>query len=231
MLVISIPFYVEKNYFFSRVRKVGIWGSCTYILPVFRAFLHLFDGGRMSVDVGQKQTFPKSEIFCVFPFLHCRLFVVTVGDGHFHTFYIEKIFTFFLAYVKYTYECHRLSLPSFSGFFALFLWRSVTVDQIITTCHPYAGSELKIGSIILSLLAILALAIRVVKHRSGLCRLGRTPCRLWSRLFAALQENPRIFVHRGTPLLWNGLNGIRWLFAAALRVAAFGGSGRFFILV
>lgn len=75
----------------------------------------------MSVDVGQKQTFPKSEIFCVFPFLHCRLFVVTVGDGHFHTFYIEKIFTFFLAYVKYTYECHRLSLPSFSGFFALFL--------------------------------------------------------------------------------------------------------------
>ena len=161
-------------------------------------------------------------------FLH---FFVTVGDGHFHTFYIEKIFTFFLAYVKYTYECHRLSLPSFSGFFALFLWRSVTVDQIITTCHPYAGSELKIGSIILSLLAILALAIRVVKHRSGLCRLGRTPCRLWSRLFAALQENPRIFVHRGTPLLWNGLNGIRWLFAAALRVAAFGGSGRFFILV
>ena len=128
MLVISIPFYVEKNYFFSRVRKVGIWGSCTYILPVFRAFLHFFDVGRMSVDVGQKQTFPKNlKIFCVFPFLHCRLFVVTVGDGHFHTFYIEKIFTFFLAYVKYTYECHRLSLPSFSGFFALFLWQSVTV--------------------------------------------------------------------------------------------------------
>lgn len=49
----------------------------------------------MSVDVGQKQTFPKSEIFCVFPFLHCRLFVVTVGVGHFHTFYIEKIFYFF----------------------------------------------------------------------------------------------------------------------------------------
>ena len=27
-----------------------------------------------------------------------------------------------------------------------------------------------------------------------------------SRLFAALQENPRIFVHRGTPLLWNGIS-------------------------
>ena len=76
----------------------------------------------MEVDVGHLQTFPKKrKFFCVFPFLHCRLFVVTVGDGHFHTFYIEKIFTFFLACVKTVYECHRLSLPSFSGFFALFL--------------------------------------------------------------------------------------------------------------
>lgn len=93
----------------------------------------------MSVDVGQKQTFPKSEIFCVFPFLHCRLFVVTVGDGHFHTFYIEKIFTFFLAYVKYTYECHRLSLPSFSGFFALFGGSLVEVGGVI--CKPFPKSE------------------------------------------------------------------------------------------
>ena len=82
-------------------------------------------------NVGQCRSFAnlsqKAKIFCVFPFLHCRLFMVTVGDGHFHTFYIEKIFTFFLACVKYTYECHRLSLPSFSGFFALFCdgrWRS-----------------------------------------------------------------------------------------------------------
>ena len=50
----------------------------------------------MSVDVGRLQTFPKKrKFFCVFPFLHCRLFVVTVGDGHFHTFYIEKNFYFF----------------------------------------------------------------------------------------------------------------------------------------
>lgn len=79
-------------------------------------------------DVGRLQTFPKKrKFFCVFHFLNCLLFVVTVGDGHLHTFYIEKIFTFFLACVKYTYECHRPSLPSFSGFFALFCDSRVAV--------------------------------------------------------------------------------------------------------
>lgn len=45
---------------------------------------------------------------------------VQVGEGHFHTFYIEKNFTFFLTCVKYVYEVHRPAPPSFSGFFALF---------------------------------------------------------------------------------------------------------------
>ena len=76
----------------------------------------------MQVDVGRLQTFPKkAKIFLRSIFCTAVFSLVTVGDGHFHTFYIEKNFTFFLACVKYTYECHRLSLPSFSGFFALFL--------------------------------------------------------------------------------------------------------------
>ena len=77
---------------------------------------------RSFANLSQKQKFFACSIFCTAVFS-----LVTVGDGHFHTFYIEKNFTFFLACVKTVYECHRLSLPSFSGFFALFLWRSVTV--------------------------------------------------------------------------------------------------------
>ncbi len=50
----------------------------------------------MQVDVGRLQTFPKSENFFACSLFCTAVFsLVTVGDGHFHTFYIEKNFYFF----------------------------------------------------------------------------------------------------------------------------------------
>ena len=115
-------FYIEKIFTFFLACVKYTYECHRLSLPSFSGFFVLFGGSRMQVDVGRLQTFPKSENFFACSLFCTAVFsLVTVGDGHFHTFYIEKIFTFFLACVKYTYECHRLSLPSFSGFFALFL--------------------------------------------------------------------------------------------------------------
>ena len=70
---------------------------------------------RSFANLSQKAKIFLRSIFCTAVFS-----LVTVGDGHFHTFYIEKNFYFFLACVKTVYECHRLSLPSFSGFLCFF---------------------------------------------------------------------------------------------------------------
>ena len=80
-------------------------------------------------------------------------------------FICEKKITFFLSCVKYVFDFLRPPLPSFSGFFALFWWKSVevickpfpksenfspvygcrpTADQIITACRPLMGVWIEI---------------------------------------------------------------------------------------
>ena len=126
--VIYIPFYVRENFtFFSPCVK--------YVFDFHRppppSFSGFFASFWCRSNVGRCRSFAnlsqKSKNFLRVPFSALPSFR---GDSRWRSFpyllYREN-FTFFLACVKYTYECHRLSLPSFSGFFALFLWRSVTV--------------------------------------------------------------------------------------------------------
>lgn len=110
--VVSVPFICEKNFtFFCRVLSMDLT-STTSTSQFFRAFFALFGGSRWrspcvrGVDgIERYDTLRQS----------------------FTNLSIERKFYFFLLCVKTVFECHRVSYPSFSDFFAFFggsRWRS-----------------------------------------------------------------------------------------------------------
>ena len=88
-------FYIEKNFYFFSPCVKYVFDFLRPPPPSFSGFFVLFGGSRMQVDAGRLQTFPKSENFLRSIFCTAVFSLVTVGDGHFHTFYIEKNFYFF----------------------------------------------------------------------------------------------------------------------------------------
>ena len=89
-------FLCERNFYFFSPCVKYVFDFLRPPPPSFSGFFVLFGGSRMQVDVGRLQTFPKSENFFACSLFCTAVFsLVTVGDGHFHTFYIEKNFYFF----------------------------------------------------------------------------------------------------------------------------------------